>query len=319
MPAIATFEEFTERDAEYLDNIQRELGVSVQRRTEPSGDEYVLLVEHRDLPLSDIDKMPDLQTILMFERGRATLPYERLSARGIDVRIIHNLGGLGVAEHTFALMLALKKKIIDGHRAVKESHWRQGVDEPLYTDQRAHVFNWSGIEGMGWLYGQTIGIVGFGRIGKAVARRALAFDMDVLYFNRHRLAREAEADLGVRFAELDQLVENSDVICLHVPYTVDTEHLIGEEQFARMKPTALLINVARGRVVNETALISALQQKTIAGAGLDVLVYEPPRPDNPLLELDNVVLSPHIAGVYDPIARKEQFRLALKWSLASSS
>ena len=319
MVAIATFEEFSDRDVAYLTDVQGELGVSVQRRAEPSGDERILLVEHRGLSITEIDRMPNLQTILLFERGQATLPIERLSARGVDLRIVHNLGGLGVAEHTFALMLALKKKIIDGHLAAVASRWRPGVDEPIYTDQRAHVFNWSGIEGLGWLYGQTLGIVGFGRIGKAVARRALAFDMDVLYFNRHRLAREAEADLGVRFADLGRLVETSDVICLHVPFTADTEHLIGEKQFARMKPTALLINVARGRVVDEAALISALQQKKIAGAGLDVLVYEPPRPDNPLLELDNVVLSPHIAGVYDPVARKEQFRLALKWSLTPSS
>jgi lactate dehydrogenase-like 2-hydroxyacid dehydrogenase len=224
-----------------------------------------------------------------------------------------NLSGLGVAEHVFALLLALRKQIVTGHSAVTANVWRDGVTEPLYTDQRAHTFNWSGIENIGWLYGETLGIIGFGRIGKAIARRARAFDMNVLYFNRHRLALVEERRLEIGYADVDELLSLADVITLNLPFTPQSEHVIGHEQLERMKPTAVLINAARGRVIDEEALTEALQKRRIAGAGLDVLVYEPPLPDNPLLQLDNVVFSPHIAGIYDPTARQMQFKTALKW------
>jgi phosphoglycerate dehydrogenase-like enzyme len=311
---IVTFEAFSDRDRAFLHEAAEEFDVRVHAREAPRGDERTLLAEHRDLSLADVDTMRDLETIFLLDYGRATLPLNRLAGRGVAIRRVPNLAGLGVAEHVFALVLALKKRIVEGHLAVTANRWRPDVTESIFTDQRAHVFNWSGIEGMGWLYGQTMGIVGFGRIGKAVARRAQAFDMQVLYYNRHRLSSFEEQRLGVRYATLDDLVSTADVITLHVPFTSATEHLIDGSQFARMQPSAILINAARGRVVEEQALVAALRDRKIAGAGLDVLVYEPPHPDNPLLQLENVVFSPHVAGVYDPVARREQFRSALRWA-----
>lgn len=308
---LVTFEEFSERDQPLLEEAAAEHGVAIARREAPAGDEAVVLVEQRSLEADDLARMPRLQTIVLLEHGRAMLPLNQIAAKGIVVERIPNLSGLGVAEHTFALILALKKRLIEGHRAVLENRWREDVG-PLLTDQQAHVFNWSGIEGLGWIYGETIGIVGFGRIGKAVAARAQAFGMEVVYYNRHRLAPAMERQLGVQYAELPDLLSAADVVTLHLPFSPESEHLLGAAELARMKPTALLINVARGRVVDEEALTTALRERTIAGAGLDVLVYEPPHPDNPILGLDNVVFSPHTAGVYSPVARREQFRAAVR-------
>lgn len=316
---LATFEPLSERDARCLQEAEQATGVRVERRDGPTGDELGLIVEHRDVSLADLDVMRDLQAIYLMEWGRATLPLNRVEARGIALRRVLNLSGLGVAEHVFALLLALRKQIVTGHAAVVANVWRDGVTAPLYTDQRAHTFNWSGIENIGWLYGETLGIIGFGRIGKAIARRARAFDMNVLYYNRHRLSLFEERRLEVDYADIDELVSRADAITLNLPFTQQTEHIIGREQLARMKPTAVLINAARGRVVDEEALTEALQKRRIAGAGLDVLVYEPPPTDNPFLKLDNVVFSPHTAGIYDPTARQIQFKTALQWWIEDRS
>jgi phosphoglycerate dehydrogenase-like enzyme len=309
---VVTFDEFNDEDNERIAAAEREFGVTVERRSQPQGDENWLWVQHRDLSFDEVRSMRDLQGICLFDYGRATIPATLLNARGIVVQTVPSLSGLGVAEHAFALMLAIKKQVIAGHNAVVANEWRDGVDEPLYTDQRAHVFNWSGIENLGWLYGQTLGVVGFGRIGKALAKRALAFDMDVIYFNRRRLTRDEERRLGVEYADLYDLLARADVVSLHVPFNESTENLLGADEFQRMKRSAILINAARGRVVDEAALTEALRERTIAGAGIDVLTYEPPFPDNPILTLDNVVFSPHDAGVYDPLARTEQFRIAAR-------
>jgi phosphoglycerate dehydrogenase-like enzyme len=311
---IATFEEFDERDAASLGEAEREFGVAVARRSAPAGDEAVILVEHRTLALDDLARMRDLQTLLLFDYGRALLPANGLAAKGVSLRRVPNLAGLAVAEQTFALLLALKKRLLEGHRAVVENVWRADVAAPLYTDQRAHVFNWSGLDRLGWLYGETLGIVGFGRIGRAVAARAQAFGMEVLYHNRHRLAAAEEARLGVRYAPLADLLAAADAVTLHLPFSAESEHLLGPRELGLMKPTAFLINAARGRVVDEAALLAALERGAIAGAGLDVLTYEPPHPDNPLLRLGNVVFSPHVGGVHSPLARREQFRTALRWA-----
>lgn len=315
---IVTFETFNERDLPLLQAAAAEHAVALAQREAPAGDEAVVLVEQRTLEADDLARMTRLQTIVLLEHGRALLPLNHIAAKGIAIARIPNLSGLGVAEHTFALILALKKQLIAGHHAVLENRWRDDVTAPLLTDQRAHVFNWSGIDRLGWIYGETIGIIGFGRIGKAVAARAQAFGMDVVYYNRHRLAPVMEQQLEVRYADLDTLLAVADVVTLHLPYSPESEHLLGAPEIARMKPTAILINVARGRVVDEEALTAALRQRSIAGAGLDVLVYEPPDPDNPILRLDNVVFSPHTAGIHSPIARQAQFRAVMRAAVAAS-
>jgi phosphoglycerate dehydrogenase-like enzyme len=146
------------------------------------------------------------------------------------------------------------------------------------------------------LFGKTLGVVGLGTIGKKVARLARAFGMRVEYYDIARLSEDAEDALGVRFRLLNELLSNADVVSLHVPLNESTRHMIGQRELARMKPTALLINTSRGPVVEEAALVRALSEDQLFGAGLDVFDPEPPRADNPLLKLGNVVLTAHFAG-----------------------
>jgi glyoxylate reductase/D-3-phosphoglycerate dehydrogenase len=146
------------------------------------------------------------------------------------------------------------------------------------------------------LAGKTLGIVGLGTIGKRVARRAPAFDMKVQYYDIVRLSEDQEDALGVRFALLPELLRTSDVVSVHVPLNARTRNMMGAREFAMMKESAILINTCRGPVVDEAALYQALTTRQIAAAGLDVMVEEPPKADHPLFKLDNVTITPHMAG-----------------------
>ena len=186
-----------------------------------------------------------------------------------------------VADLALGLMIATARRIVDLDRAIRAGRWPAGSDEPLCGADVHH---------------RTVGIIGMGRIGEAVARRArLGFNMDVVYHNRRRKP-QIELSYGVRYLSLPDLLRTSDFIVLITPYTPETHHMIGAEQFAMMKPSAFFINVSRGRNVDEAAMIAALQNGVIAGAGLDVFTHEPIERGNPLLQLDNVVLTPHIGS-----------------------
>ena len=145
------------------------------------------------------------------------------------------------------------------------------------------------------VHGKTLGIIGLGRIGAAVAKRAKGFDMDLIYYDVSR--REGlEEKLGIVYKSLDEVLSESDLVTIHVPLTEQTHHLIGQREFSMMKRTAYLINTSRGPVINEEALCEALKERVIAGAALDVFEQEPIDPESPLLGLDNIVVTPHIAS-----------------------
>ena len=146
------------------------------------------------------------------------------------------------------------------------------------------------------VFDKTLGIVGLGTIGKKVARLAKAFGMRVQYYDIARLSEDAEDALGVRFRLLRELIRTSDVVSLHVPLNESTRHMIGQNELALMKPTAIIVNTSRGPVIDETALAAHLSAGKIFGAGLDVFDQEPPPSNNPLFRLDNVVLTAHFAG-----------------------
>ncbi len=205
------------------------------------------------------------------------------AARKAKVPVSNNGGAnaIAVAEHTIMLMLAVYKRIVRFHNDVVAGKWRAGNP----SDSRVYE-----------LAGQTLGIVGLGNIGKKVARRAAAFDMKIQYYDIVRLNEDQEDALGARFALFEELLRSSDVLSLHVPLTDGTRRMMGAREFALMKPGAILVNTCRGPVVDEDALHRALTQKQIAGAGLDVFVEEPPKPNHPLFALPNVTLSPHSAG-----------------------
>jgi glyoxylate reductase/D-3-phosphoglycerate dehydrogenase len=146
------------------------------------------------------------------------------------------------------------------------------------------------------LEGKTVGLVGLGNIGRQVARRVKAFDAQVIYYDAFRLSPEEEGKLGVQYVPLNTLLETADIVSLHVPLNESTRHMIDAQAFGRMKPKAILINTCRGEVVDERALIEALQHGRILAAGLDTQAKEPSDPNNPLLRLPNVTLTPHSAG-----------------------
>ena len=204
-------------------------------------------------------------------------------ARKARVPICSNGGAnsVAVAEHTVMLMLAVYRKLVAFHHNVASGRWHQGI--PRTTDILE-------------LEGKTVGLVGLGNIGRRVARRVKAFDARVIYYDALRPSPAEEAALGIEYAPLNTLLETADVVSLHVPLNDSTRQMINAEALARMKPKAILINTCRGEVVDERALIEALRRRRILGAGLDTQEKEPPDPDNPLLKLSNVTLTPHSAG-----------------------
>ncbi len=197
--------------------------------------------------------------------------------KGIQVANVPGFSTEAVAEQVIALMLAVSRKIPAGDMAMKESPFQ--ID-PANQEQKKYLgFN---------LQGKTLGVVGLGNIGLRVAQIGMGFGMKVLAYNRSKKNIE-----NIKQVSLEELLKESDIVSLHLPMTSETENLINAERLQMMKPTAILINTARGKIVNESALISALQSHKIAGAGLDTIVAW--NTSNPLLKLDNVVLSPHSA------------------------
>ena len=184
------------------------------------------------------------------------------------------------ADLTWAMMLGIARRIVESDRFTRQGKFK-GWQADLFSGGDVH--------------GKTLGVIGCGEIGAAVARRALGFDMRVLYHQRHRLPEAEEKKLNARFVTLDELLQKSDFVTLHVPLTGETQTMIGREQLAMMKPTAYLIHAARGKVVDDGALVEALKEKKIAGAALDVFENEPALTEG-MSGLDNLILLPHIGS-----------------------
>ena len=224
---------------------------------------------------------PRIKLIQLISAGYDRVDIE--AARKARVPVCNNGGAnaIAVAEHTLALMLAVTKKLVWQHNNVVAGNWRVGD----FASTRLYE-----------LHGKTLGIVGLGTIGKKVARRALAFDMDVQYYDVARLSEDQEDAIGVKFTLFPELLQTSDVVSLHVPLNDVTRKMMGAREFGMMKKEAIFINTCRGPVVDEEALRHALLSKQIAAAGLDVLVEEPPLINHPLFGLENVTFTPHSAG-----------------------
>lgn len=243
-------------------------------------------LEEADVLVSTFDKRvtaemissaPNLRLIANFGVGYNNIDLDACRKRGIRVTNTPQPVIEPTAELAFALMIAVARRVAEFDRAL-----RDGTCQPMAVmNNLSHS-----------LYGKTLGIIGLGRIGQALARRAVAGGMSIIYHNRHRLTEDIEKLYNATFVDLPTLLQESDYVSLNLPYTPEVHHLICTEQLRMMKRTAYLINTARGAHVDEQALVVALRQGTIAGAAMDVYEHEPQITPE-LLKLPNVVLSPH--------------------------
>jgi phosphoglycerate dehydrogenase-like enzyme len=213
--------------------------------------------------------------------------YDQINLRlandlGIPVANNGGANSVAVSEHTIMLILATYRRLLHYANYVKGGGWRPS------QDRKIDVFEFEG---------KTLGLVGIGNIAQKVARRARAFDANLQYYDRYASLSPTQEDaLGIKSVSLEELLRTSDVVSVHVPLTRETRHMIGKAELALMKRSSIIINTARGGIIDEAALLEALQSGAIAGAGLDVLEHEPPDPNDPLPRLDNVIVTPHTAG-----------------------
>jgi len=233
----------------------------------------VLLTDKIDSEI--LDNAPKLKIVANYAVGYDNIDVTECTRRGIVVTNTPDVLTDATAELAWALVFAVARRVVEAHKFVERRLWK-GWSPTLFL----------GLE----LKGKTLGVVGAGRIGQAFALKSLGFGMKVVYYSR-RQNEVLEKEVSAKRVELDELLKVSDIISLHLPLTPETYHLIGEREFNMMKPNAIFINTARGKIVDEKALIKALKEKRIYGAGLDVFEFEP-QVSEELFELDNVVMLP---------------------------
>jgi len=228
-----------------------------------------------------IEAAPSLKVISQMAVGYDNIDVAAATGRKIPVG--HTPGVLtdATADLTWALLTAAARRVVEGDRFTRSGQWQTWEPELLLGPNIA---------------GATLGILGFGRIGQAIARRATGFDMRVLYTSRTRCSLELEQSLGVECVSVHRLLQDSDFVTIHTPLSDDTYHFFGDDEFAQMKSSAILINTARGAIVNPDALYRALSRGQIAGAALDVTEPEPIPMNSPLLRLENLIITPHIGS-----------------------
>ncbi|RLI06926.1 D-glycerate dehydrogenase [Candidatus Bathyarchaeota archaeon] len=222
-----------------------------------------------------------LKVISNYAVGYDNIDVEVATKRGIYVTNTPGVLTETTADLAWAILMAIARRVVEADKYVRAGRWVHAWGPKMMLGSDVH--------------GKTLGIVGLGRIGSAVARRAKGFNMRVIYYDVFR-REDLERELGLEYKPLEELLKEADYVTLHVPLTKETYHLIGERELDLMKPTAYLINTSRGAVIDQKALYKALKERRIAGAALDVFEKEPIDPDDPLLELDNVVLTPHIGS-----------------------
>jgi phosphoglycerate dehydrogenase-like enzyme len=229
-----------------------------------------------------IEEAKNLKLIQQPTVGYEAIDVEAASENGVPVANTAGFNSVGVAEHALMMALALLKKLPRLQRETCNCNWLQVQCVS---------------EGSVWeLEGRTLGILGFGLIGRELAKRARGFGPRILYNKRSRLTEAEEKELGVEYSSFEDILSRSDILSVHVPLSEETRGLIGRDEIARMKKGAILLNLARGEVVDAWALADAVKEGRLSGAGVDVFDPEPISPGNPLIGLENVILTPHIAG-----------------------
>jgi len=273
-----------------MDRLAAETEFSFNSRNQNlSRDEFIAAVRDCDAVLPTVtDRIdaavfvacPKLKVVANFGVGINHIDVATTTSRGVIVTNTPDVLTAATADIALGLILAATRRFSEGERLVRERKWTGWEPQQLLGQD---------------VSGATLGVLGFGRIGQAVAHRARAFDMRILYWNRTRLEPGIELELGVDYRERDDLLAEADIISLNIAYSPATHHLIDGRALARMKPSAVLVNTARGPIVDEKALVVALKERRIAGAGLDVYENEPSlEPD--LYDLPNCVLLPHLGS-----------------------
>lgn len=247
---------------------------------------YCLLTESIDEKL--LDRTNKLKIISNMAVGYNNIDVDAASKKGIMITNTPDVLTETTADLTFALLMTTARRIVESSEFLREGKWTTW-SPMLLTGQD--------------IYGATVGIIGLGRIGEAVARRAKGFGMEVLYYNRNR-KQDTEKEIGLTYVDIETLLKRSDFVCVLTPYTPGTKNLIGQAELKLMKETAILINTSRGGIVSEDALYHALKEREIWAAGLDVFENEPVSLDHPLLTLSNVVTLPHIGSASEKTRMK---------------
>jgi D-3-phosphoglycerate dehydrogenase len=270
--------------------IDRELGSIYDIRYSTSYDrqEQLHLAEDADflwvggsiVDAELIERASKLKVIHKSGIGVDKIDLEAARAKGIKVYITGGANAVPVSEMALMLMMAVLRRFVYADTSLRKGKWPKielgGVTQHLS--------------------GKTVGILGMGNIGKNLAKLLKGFECRVLYYDVNRPTSEVERSLDISYTAIEELLKNSDVVSLNLPLTAKTKNMINAETFSIMKRTAIIVNTARGGIIDEKALIEALQTGTIAGAGLDVFAMEPADPNSPLFKMDNVVVSPHVAG-----------------------
>lgn len=259
-------------------------GASKEDLVKAVSDAHVIIGDYTNNIAMDAEVMRAARHCVFIQQpstGFQHIDVDEAAKEGIAVANAAGANTFAVAEHAIMLILACLKKLALAHEKTKRGEWAQ--DE-------------MSIYGVFELFGKTLGIVGIGRIGKEVAKRARPFGPRLIYYDVNRLLPKEEEELGVTYRSLDDLIAESDVITIHVPLAPQTENMISADRIARMKHNAVVINVSRGAIVDEAALAQALKDKRLQGVGLDVFSTEPISAENPILNAPNAILTPHIAG-----------------------
>jgi len=232
------------------------------------------------MPKEIIENIKNLKFIQRWGTGFDTVDIQAAGQKGIIVANAQGVNAVAVAEMTISLILSIYRNIVNHNIELKKGVWTK----EMYTD-RTFTLN-----------GKVVGLIGTGSIGRKVSSIAQAFGAEIQYFDLYRMNEMDEAKYQMRYLPFNDLISTSDIISIHVPLTEETKHMINSENIKLMKPNAILINTSRGGIVNERDLVAALNNNKILGAGIDCPEHEPISPDDPLLKLDNVVLTPHVGG-----------------------
>ena len=243
-------------------------------------DVEILVVQFFPVPKAVLDRLPKLKLLCVLRGGLENLDLEAAREKGVTVLNTPGRNSRAVAEYTVGLMLAETRNIARCHEAMKRDVWLKDFPNSAFIPE---------------LHGKTVGFVGLGHIGRLVAHLLQAFGCEMLVYDPYL----KDAPQGVRSVTLEELMKHSDIVTIHARLSPETHHLVGEKEIGMMKPNAVIINTARSGLLDQDALVKALQEKRITGAALDVFDREPIPADDPILQLDNITMTPHAAGTTD--------------------